>query len=459
MPQQHTAPSKPTDSSRFISDDKAKAFWKSLNPSEFPKQKRIPFPQVGYLINEVNALGQLKSDLKDLVLTHLFSSNHLTSHQLMTGPEKHSFIRTRVLHQKQPSETASSDSDNQKSKKLPTSTSPASKPAPKGKAAIAALIEAKILIKASNLDHTSFKTAFPGTTFPHLSMLNGLPKCNKATFNSLLTSKLRAAKKVLGLKPTDRLEADIVVFVSRQIDKMFILELNDRKAQRELKEKKKTQISKPQSTHSSAETPVAKKPKTKKQKKTVSRAIEFVSESKPTIEDLQKQIASLQLQLEEAKAQPAAISPPTRSANSVEYITESELKVCLSFLKDSKASPDQTLESALPKFNKFIVPLGPEISSRIINPNSGIDTSLAIHLRAKTDVPLHLAKMIHFSPEFVSLDQSRLDVQAISQFKKLRVFHRFSDAVKPSDYISTPLEYPYQSETVWSATMLSILFN
>jgi hypothetical protein len=420
----------PAPSNQYLSDAQAKLFWKSVNPTPFPKEKRTPFPQVGYLINSVNSLGQLKQDLKDLVLLQLYSGTCLTSHPSMIGRQRHEFFRTRTSYSKQPEKTASPSKDNQAKKDTPTNRPPASKPAPKGKAAIAAIIEAKVIPDASNLDHTSFSTTFPGTTFPHLSLLNGLPKCNKATFNSLLTSKLRAAKKVLGLKATDRLEKELVLFVSRRIDKMFTLVLEYRK-QQALDKKKNPRTPSSAGTHSKAESPVAPK-KTKKQKKTASRTIEFVSPAPPTIESLQETIASLQRQIEALKVQPAPVQEPTTSsstqdAQSIQHISLKEVETVQKLLSDSRNL------KLTDKLIRHVQPMGPKVLSRCLvlkhdslQYNKCTSERLGVlHTVLDSIASCSITSQTPLNDFFSlidTLDTSRLDNEAIDEFRKLRPF-------------------------------------
>lgn len=424
MPKQQSN-RQPVPSNRFLPLDPTAQTSKNDESPSFPREKRTPFPQVGYLFNEVNSLSQLKQDVKDLVLLANFSDVATTSHATLFGRNRHSFLRTRSSYKKQPDEDVSSSKDNSDSKKATTNnkTKPATPPAViKGKAAIAALIDAKILIKASNLEHTSFETAFPGTTFPHLSMINGLPKCNRSTFNSLLISKLRAAKKVLGLKPTDRLSNEIVTFISRQIDKIFSLTLSKRKQQSEEK-KKNTQK------------PLAPKEKAKKEKKTPQRTIEFVTPSdKQVIDELKKEIQSLKLQLSRLTVPPAPITP-TPYEHDIKHITEREVNIMTKFYNEPISSNPEYVD----KINKHIIPLGPQIFMATFAPVSPTSIQPAFQVEflqilndIGTSKPItapRFSQMFTINPQFV-IDPSRIDNDTITRIQRFN-FVAWMDKTNP----------------------------
>jgi hypothetical protein len=240
--------------SGFCSSNEAAAFWKNLNPTSFPSKLRNQGPSVETIVRKV---GPLKSDVSDIVLTVMFSDVLTTSHPSMFGPNAHPVLRKRS---NQPSVKAADSKDNEAKPKTNIS-----KPIKGAKATIAALVSNKIIPKSTN---PSFKEMFPATDLPHIHLLNGLPKVNKAIFNSLLISKLRAAKTNLKLTSSDRLDSDVVKHISRLIDKSLVSALNTKK---EVKDKKPA--------NAKATAP----PKPLKAKgKTTRRTVEFVSASVDT---------------------------------------------------------------------------------------------------------------------------------------------------------------------------------
>lgn len=207
-----------TEPSGFLSKDEAAAFWRRTSPLPFPSRLRQSPPS---LQNSLDRLGPLKKDVSDLVLLHLFSDCHSTTHVSMFGVQPHPVFRVRT---KQPVVSATTSKDNVSGSR---STNNKTEQPFGTKAQLAFLIRNKVLPKS---DNPSFKDMFPSTDLPHISFVNGLPKCNKSTFNQLLISKLRASKTSLGLKSTDRLSRDIVVHVSRLIDKALVSAFKDKKS-------------------------------------------------------------------------------------------------------------------------------------------------------------------------------------------------------------------------------------
>jgi hypothetical protein len=410
----------------------------------------------GHISNLVNRTGPLKKDLADLVLMHLFSNVHLTCHQTMIGKKPQADFATALFFDKahalpahayrtrkiQPSVNATDSKDNSPNV---SNTKPSPKTIPKGKAAIAALVAAKVLPATATLDHTSFKTAFPGTTFPHISMLNGLPKCNKATFNSLLVSKLRAAKTELKLKSTDRLDKTIVIHVSRLIDRMFSLELKHRTTQAKEKSKKNPTPS------LSLKTPSSPKKKTPKQKKTASSTIAPVA---PRVISFQS--GSKIQEIEEPKVQPAQEQePPTQlpqpHAESIAHLTLKDLEAIVAFMSDDRreyASSSNPNEFSIKKFNRHIVPLGPAVSFRLLRlDHEDPQTVQILHLLAsKTPIPS--------SQHAVTLDRgyqpdlSRLDNNAISDFRNRKSFYGQYPVLDSSKLLSVPFNHWIAGHTI-----------
>jgi len=246
-------PDAQTSPSGFCSPAEAAAFWKNINSTPFPSKLRQQGSSLDTLVNKV---GPLKSDVSDIVLTVMFSDVFTTTHQTMFGPNAHPVLRKRST---QPIVNATFSKDNEAKPKTNTS-----KPIHGTKATIAALVSNKVLPKSTN---PVFKEMFPATDLPHVNLVNGLPKVNKAIFNSLLISKLRAAKSCLKLKSTERLEADVVKHVSRLIDKSIISALNDKKNKKDMK---------PATAKATTSKPASKP--AKKQKR---RTVEFVTASAP----------------------------------------------------------------------------------------------------------------------------------------------------------------------------------
>jgi len=247
--------------SGFCSPAESAAFWKNLNPTPFPSKLRQQGPSVFTLASKV---GPLKSDAADMCLTVLFSDLLTTTHPSMFGPYAHPVLRKRS---KQPVTNAATSKDNVPPKKT-TSTS-----TPKGtRAQIARLVQTRVIPKSDN--QISFSAMFPSTDLPHVNLVNGLPRINKAIFNSLLISKLRAAKTALNLPSKERISNDIVSHISRLMDKAIITALNSKKTK---EEKRPAASNKAATTPKLPKEPTAqpnpRSPKGKKTKKNV----EFVS--------------------------------------------------------------------------------------------------------------------------------------------------------------------------------------
>jgi hypothetical protein len=276
------------DEPGFLSQKEAEAFWKKTNPQPFPKKLRSS-PRSAETI--IASLGPLKKDVSDLVLTTLFSDVFQTAHASMYGSEAHHVFRMRTT---QPSGNAPDSKENpaapKTNKKIeqPTGT----------KSQLAFLIRKGILPKS---DNPVFTEMFPGTDLPHLHFVNGLPRANKTTFNALLVSRLRACKTALALKATDRLSKDLVVHVSRLIDKSMIKCYNDKKMK---KTAPKVSSPRPPTTKDSTSAVQVKdvKPKKKnvKKEKETPRSIDFVSSTTPTPDPQQPSTSTLEVKYEPA---------------------------------------------------------------------------------------------------------------------------------------------------------------
>lgn len=266
----------------------ASEFTELFNPTPFPSKLRVPFPQVGYLNNVVNSTSQLKSDVKLLVINHLFCDVNLTSHQSMvTQPRTfQDFFRIR---QKQPSVSATAKSDNPDESKKTTNPTKVSTKQLGPKEQIASLILAKVLPKQANVTESSFDQVFPNTTLGYVHLVNGTAKLSRSLFNALLLSKLRAAKTYLKLDHREKLHKDVVLHISRLISKMALLKLNSLKSNaREQKLKKEIAI--PKTTQPSEDSKPATSTKKKSKKATKKtkldiepKSIEFVSGAKPEV--------------------------------------------------------------------------------------------------------------------------------------------------------------------------------
>jgi len=265
--------SKEKEASGFLSIEEAKAFWKELSPSPFPSKLRSSGKS---LQNILDSAGPLKKDVTDMVLTTIFSDVFSSTHQSMFGPNAHNVFRTRST---QPAPNADASKDNAPAPK--TITPPKQ---PQGTKAILAFLVGKGVLPKS--DHPVFTEMFPSTDLPHLTFVNGLPKCNRSVFNSLLVSRRRACKTALKYKSTDRLSHDIVRHVSRLIDSAMVNAFNDKKKKKEKKTKTSppnpAKNTKPAQEPSPVQTPPkALKAKKEKKSKTAKKSVQFVSASTP----------------------------------------------------------------------------------------------------------------------------------------------------------------------------------
>jgi hypothetical protein len=327
-----------TEPSPFLSKDEAAKFWAHLNPTPFPKALRSEGKSCS---NTLDTIGPLKKDIKDIVLLHLFSSAHSTSHVTMFGPEAHPVFRTRTI---QPSVNATDSKDNDASVKPPRPSPPSPKKQPKGtRAQLALLVESKVIPKS---DHPSFQEMFPSTDLPHVNMINGLPKCKKSTFNALLISKLRAAKSCLKLKSTDRLPKAIVLHISRLIDLSIVNRLNDLKT----KIKAKTQPA-----------PKQKKKQQKKKQKKTTRVVEFISATSTGPEtSVPPPQPTLPQPTRNTVAEQTPITPI--DPHSIAHLSLNDVKLIQSIYSDVKQG------ASLQSYHDRIVSLGPQVLLRILQP-------------------------------------------------------------------------------------------
>jgi len=299
------------EKAEFLTDSEASKFWKDLKPTSFPAKLKSTPPSVFTLAAKI---GPLRKDVQDIVLATMFSNLYDVSHVSQVEWKPYHHFRVRKT---QPQASAASKKDNSATQKVnpPTKDSVKAdvKPTnPKGKnAQVAVLVRAKIIPKHDNI---LFEDMFPKTDLPRISLINGLPKCNKSTFNSLLFSKIRSAKSELKLKPTDRLPKDVVVHISRLIHDALRNSLNQRKEAAKDRKSKKDQ-------KQARKTKKSKSPKVPTPERT---ALEFVSPQKEQQPSTTPVVAP---QEEQRLAKP--IDP-----QSIEHITIAELEFARSFRKD-----------------------------------------------------------------------------------------------------------------------------
>jgi len=146
-----------------------------------------------------------------------------------------STIKYRYHVPKQPVESASTSKDNQE---LENSAKPqslfrkgieAAKAAsnqPKGyRAMLSALVESKHLPKSATV---TFKDMFPGTTLPHVNLVNGQPRIDRSIYNDVLTSHLRKCKKILVIPSKTQLPKELVAHIRHLMDKALVSELKSK---------------------------------------------------------------------------------------------------------------------------------------------------------------------------------------------------------------------------------------
>lgn len=210
-------------------------------------QPKKPAPGSGPIEKDLARISHLREDTQEQVLLCLMSSvTYQSPIKYYSTKDVHPFLNIRKR----------SAPINTKAPARPPALKQHS-PLKEGQLQSLALKE-KLLFSKDNTP--KFSTLFPSTDLPHVTLLNGLPKIDKATFNALLLSRIRAIKSAVrnaGHICPKQLPRFIIRAVSHMIDRSLKSEVSFRieTKQKELQSKasqKKSKSKKPKSQDNKA---------------------------------------------------------------------------------------------------------------------------------------------------------------------------------------------------------------
>jgi len=270
-------------------------FNEMFQPTSFPKGKKIAFH--GTELNRMSTITELRPDCTHYVLSTLFSDVYLTSHQLMITPKPTTVKEfDQVFFRRRQNQPILNDKTHIREKTTPTPKKTTqrdvttSNPTYSVKRAIALLTKEGIMPKSSTIGPTSFDDTFPNTTLGHVKFIQGFPKIEKTLFNSLLISRLRALKSKLHLNPKSSLDKKVILHISRLIDHMIILKVENQRKKSDRTDKGKGANTKQPSTQQAETVPPKKgsqaNPRLKIKNKQQRASFKLVSKPQPEVENL-----------------------------------------------------------------------------------------------------------------------------------------------------------------------------
>jgi hypothetical protein len=183
----------------------------------YPRGKTTPPGSIPGLSKDISRVQHHRDDVQEHLLLVLYSDVTLQSPEINFGPEPHAFLRLR----KRSLETNTSRSETKKVKLLMTPP----KEEPSSQQIYDLAISSKIIF--SQKTTPKFTSLFPGTSWPHITHVLGLPRIETSLFNTLLTSLIRTTKTMLKssrFKCPEQLPAEYTLALSRMISRSLEIE-------------------------------------------------------------------------------------------------------------------------------------------------------------------------------------------------------------------------------------------
>jgi hypothetical protein len=203
----------------------------------YPRGKTTPPGSIPGLSKDISRVQHHRDDVQEHLLLVLYSDVTLQSPEINFGPEPHAFLRLR----KRSLETNTSRSETKKVKLLMTPP----KEEPSSQQIYDLAISSKIIF--SQKTTPKFTSLFPGTSWPHITHVLGLPRIETSLFNTLLTSLIRTTKTMLKssrFKCPEQLPAEYTLALSRMISRSLEIEFKTAR-QRCVRQDSKTPKGKP----------------------------------------------------------------------------------------------------------------------------------------------------------------------------------------------------------------------
>jgi hypothetical protein len=189
-----TSRNSPASSSPFVTEQQATNFWKDLNPTSFPTKLRS---NDNLLFNELKKCAHLASVLPPC--TQLYPE---TLNMRFPPSSKRRYMSAQLAYTDEPHVYKQ------------TPSAPVTELKPTGNS-ILEFVRSHDLFRPG-----TFESKFPGTSFPHVTLIHSLPRIDKTIFSALFQSVVRKTKAIPEIKSLKlkKLPAPVTLALTRMIN-------------------------------------------------------------------------------------------------------------------------------------------------------------------------------------------------------------------------------------------------